>query len=193
MIYGHHWKDNYVSNISRTIILDLWLSHWIQSVFFIDGTSMIHFCFFVARNIQPCFIITWTVNIVILISQLNMNSVEFSPEILIAELGVVLDCGAGAERAIRAKIGAASRKGREISSLLENRGIPLPQHRKVYEACIRSVMLYGGETWALTGWLTSILLGCDRKMLRYMAGVTWSVVMHSQKKHVFFKIKNRFF
>ena len=27
--------------------------------------------------------------------------------------------------------------------------------------------------WALTGRLTSILLGCDRKMLRYMAGVTW--------------------
>ena len=27
--------------------------------------------------------------------------------------------------------------------------------------------------WALTRRLTSILLGCDRKMLRYIAGVTW--------------------
>ena len=34
-------------------------------------------------------------------------------------------------------------------------------------------MLNGGETWALTGRLTSILLGYDRNMLRYMAGVTW--------------------
>ena len=35
-------------------------------------------------------------------------------------------------------------------------------------------MLYGEETWALIGRLTSILLGsCDRKMIRYMAGVTW--------------------
>ena len=34
-------------------------------------------------------------------------------------------------------------------------------------------MLYGEETWALTGRLTIILLSCDRKMLRYMAGVTW--------------------
>ena len=38
---------------------------------------------------------------------------------------------------------------------------------------VRSVMLYGGETRALTRRLTSILLGCDRKMLRNMAGVTW--------------------
>ena len=34
-------------------------------------------------------------------------------------------------------------------------------------------MLYGGETWALAGRLTSILLGCDKNMLRYIAGVTW--------------------
>ena len=34
-------------------------------------------------------------------------------------------------------------------------------------------MLYGGEAWALTRRLTRILLGCDKKMLRYMAGVSW--------------------
>ena len=33
-------------------------------------------------------------------------------------------------------------------------------------------MLYGGETWALTKRLESVLVGYDRKMLRYMAGVT---------------------
>ena len=61
----------------------------------------------------------------------------------------------------------------EIASLLVNRGIPLHHRGKVYEACIRSVMLYGGETWALTARLEAILLCCDRRMLRYMAGVTW--------------------
>ena len=54
----------------------------------------------------------------------------------------------------------------EISSLLLNRSILRLQHGKVYEDCIKSVILYGGETWALTGRLTSILLGCDR--------VTWT-------------------
>ena len=30
-----------------------------------------------------------------------------------------------------------------------------------------------GVTWALTARLEGILLSCDRRMLRYMAGVTW--------------------
>ena len=41
--------------------------------YFIDVTSMILFFFFIARNIQPCFLITWTANIAILTSHLNMN------------------------------------------------------------------------------------------------------------------------
>ena len=31
----------------------------------------------------------------------------------------------------------------------------------------------GEETWAFTTRLEGILLSCDRRMLRYMAGVTW--------------------
>ena len=91
-------------------------------------------------------------------------------------LGDVLECGGGSERAIRARVGAAWAawgKWKETASLLVNRGIPLHYHGKVYEACIRSVMLYGGETWALTARLEAILLSCDRRMLRYKAGVTW--------------------
>ena len=42
----------------------------------------------------------------------------------------------------------------------------------MFYACIRSVMLYGGETWALTKRFESVLVGCDRRMLRYMAKVT---------------------
>ena len=51
----------------------------------------------------------------------------------------------GAERAIKARAGAAWSKWREKSSILVNGGIPLPQRRKVYESCIRSAMLYGGR------------------------------------------------
>ena len=40
----------------------------------------------------------------------------------------------------------------------------------VFDACIRSVMLYGGEMWALTNRLEGVLVGCDRRMLRYMTG-----------------------
>ena len=42
----------------------------------------------------------------------------------------------------------------------------------MFDACIRSVMLYGRETWALTKRLEGVLIGCDRRMLRYMGAVT---------------------
>ena len=44
---------------------------------------------------------------------------------------------------MRARVGAAWGKWKEIARLLVDRGIPLHHRGKVYEACIRSVMLYG--------------------------------------------------
>ena len=86
--------------------------------------------------------------------------------------GDVLDSEGGDKRAVRARVAAAWGKRREISGLLLNKGIPLARRGMVFDACIRSVMLYGGETWALTKRLESVLVGCDRRMLRYMAVVT---------------------
>ena len=87
-------------------------------------------------------------------------------------LGDVLDSEGGAERAVRARVAAACGKCREISGPLLNKGIPLARRGMVVDACIRSVLLYGGETWALTKRLESVLVGCDRRMLRYVYG--WS-------------------
>ena len=79
----------------------------------------------------------------------------------------------GVERSVRTRVSAAWKKWREISGLLINKDIPLMNRAKVYETCIRSVLLYRTETWALTKKLEDVLIGCDRRMLRYMAGVTW--------------------
>lgn len=38
---------------------------------------------------------------------------------------------------------------------------------------MRSALLYGAETWALTDRMADVLRSCDRRMLRYMAGVRW--------------------
>ena len=46
--------------------------------------------------------------------------------------GDVLECGGGSEGAIRARVGAAWGKWKEIASLLVNRGIPLHHRGKVY-------------------------------------------------------------
>ena len=56
---------------------------------------------------------------------------------------------------------AAWVKWREISGLLLNKGIPLAWRGMVFDACIRSVILYGRETWALTKRLEGGLIGCD--------------------------------
>ena len=88
-------------------------------------------------------------------------------------LGDVLDCEAGVERSVRQRVAAAWKQWRDLSGLLMNRGIPLRTRGSVYEAYIRSVLLYGSETWALTGRLLGILRSCDRRMMRYMAGVRW--------------------
>ena len=43
----------------------------------------------------------------------------------------------------------------------------------MYEACVRSALLYGAETWALTSRLMEVLYRCDLRILRYIAGVRW--------------------
>ena len=88
-------------------------------------------------------------------------------------LGDTLDCEGGVERAVRARVASAWTKWREISGLLLNKNIPILYRAKVYEACIRPVLLYSAETWALTQRMEEILKRCDNKMLRFMAGVRW--------------------
>ena len=86
-------------------------------------------------------------------------------------LGDVLDRSGGAERSIRARIAAAWAKWRDLAGLLTNAGIPLIHRSRVYEACVRSVMLYASETWAMTKKMEDILIKADRRMLRSMANI----------------------
>ena len=60
-------------------------------------------------------------------------------------LGYVLDNYGGAERAVGARVAVAWGKWMEISGLLLNKDILLAQRGMVFDACIRSVMLYWGK------------------------------------------------
>ena len=86
-------------------------------------------------------------------------------------LGVVVDREGGVERSVRARVATVWSKWREIAGLLCNQRIPLRSRSNIYHACIRSVMLYGAETWPLTQRLERVIVSCDRRMLRYMSGV----------------------
>ena len=55
---------------------------------------------------------------------------------------------------------------RDMAGLLTDNRIPLKIRGSVYDSCIRSVMLYGSETWAMTKKDEDILRKCDRRMLR---------------------------
>jgi len=52
---------------------------------------------------------------------------------------------------VRARVAAARKKWRDMVRLITKRNIPLKIRGSVYESCVRSVMFYGAETWALTG------------------------------------------
>ena len=68
-----------------------------------------------------------------------------------------------------------------MASLLTDKRTPLRTRGSVYERCIRSVMLYGSETWAMTKKDEDIMIKCDRRMLRYMAGVNWQDGVSSEE------------
>ena len=87
-------------------------------------------------------------------------------------LGSIVDREGGVERAVRARVATACAKWREISGLLGNKRIPLKNRAHIYSACIRSVLLYGAESWPLTQRLEQCIQSCDRRMLRFLAGVS---------------------
>ncbi len=64
--------------------------------------------------------------------------------------GDVVRCAGGAGAAVRARIACAWKSCWEPTSLLVNQNIPLGSRAQVYRACVRSVLLYGTETWATT-------------------------------------------
>ena len=89
-------------------------------------------------------------------------------------LGDVVGSEGGSDRALKCRTRAAWSKWREISGLLLNKGIPLKSRGAVYAACIRSVLMYGTETWSFTKRQEELIRSCDRRFLRYIAGVRLS-------------------
>ena len=61
-------------------------------------------------------------------------------------LGDMIRAGGGVEAAVNARIRRGWRKFRELLPSLTSKGTPLRFKRKLYAACIRSVMLSGSET-----------------------------------------------
>ena len=70
-----------------------------------------------------------------------------------------------------ARTRAAWGKFRELLPLLTNQSIPLKDRGRVYSSCIRSVMLYGSECWALTTSDFQRLQRNERAMIRWICRI----------------------
>ena len=55
----------------------------------------------------------------------------------------------GVEQAVATRVRAAWMKFRELGGTVCTRGASLRMKGVVYKACVRSVLMYGAETWAM--------------------------------------------
>jgi hypothetical protein len=87
-------------------------------------------------------------------------------------LGDMLGSGGGAEEASRTRVKCGWKKFRELSPILTARGASLKLKGKIYNACVRSVMIYGSETWPMRVEDKQRMERTERMMVRRMCGVT---------------------
>ena len=86
--------------------------------------------------------------------------------------GDMISCLGGASEAVSARIGSAWKKFRELSgALVGKQGLSLMQWGKIYQCCVRPLLLYCCETWELTVADEMRLRGLERCMIRMMCGV----------------------
>jgi exonuclease III len=104
-------------------------------------------------------------------------------------LGDALSAGGGCELAAITRCNSAWKKFRELLPILTNRHLPSETRGRVYAACIRSVMLYGSETWAASSSTQKRLQRNDRAMLRWMHGLKPDEVVSTDTLIAKFRLK----
>ena len=87
-------------------------------------------------------------------------------------LGDTINANRGDESASVTRTRCAWQKFRELSPILTGKDISLRIKGRVYEACVRSAMLYGSETWAMKAEQERRFERTEMRMVRWMCGVS---------------------
>ena len=87
-------------------------------------------------------------------------------------LGDMLDAKGGADLAITTRIRCAWGKFGELTPFLTSKGVSLRMKGQVYRSCVRSVMIYGSETWPMKKEHENRLNTTEMRMIRWMSGVS---------------------
>ena len=84
----------------------------------------------------------------------------------------MISCYGGASEAVSARFGSAWKKLRELSCVLVGKqGLSLKQRGKIYQCCVRPVLLYCCETWEIVVANEMRLCWVEYRMIRMMCGV----------------------
>ena len=81
------------------------------------------------------------------VTEVDINGTMLDVEATFCYLGDMLCSGGGCDSAIAARCCAAWGKFRKLLPVLTTRHLSPKIRGKVYEACVRSAMLHGSETW----------------------------------------------
>ena len=87
-------------------------------------------------------------------------------------LGDTLGAGGGARECTVARTRCAWKKFRALLPVLTSRRFSLRKKGRAYRACVRSVLLYACETWAVKEEDTQRIERTDRAMIRWICGVS---------------------
>ncbi len=87
-------------------------------------------------------------------------------------LGDTVSASGGADRSVSVRVRSVRKKFRELLLLLSSRTLPLSTKGRLFDACVRSVRLYGSETWATKVDDLQKLERNDMRMIRWICNVS---------------------
>ena len=91
----------------------------------------------------------------------------------------MLNDTSGVEQAVAAMVRAVWMNFREHGGILCTRGTSLRMKGVVYKACVRSMLTYRAETWAMKAGVFQRLRATERRMLRMTCGATLQDMVES--------------
>ena len=100
-----------------------------------------------------------------------MDGTQLDVESNFCYLGDMLCAGRGCKLAIVTRCSTARGKFKRLLPILTSKHVSLRTRGKVFNACVRSALLHGSETWAPTAPDLQRLRRNDRSMVRWICGV----------------------
>ena len=87
-------------------------------------------------------------------------------------LGTTIQQDGGCQKEVKLRISKAWNKWRELTGVLCDRKMPSKLKTLIYKTAIRPALIYGNETWPITGTQAGKIGSCEMRMLRYCLGIS---------------------